>query len=87
MKSLQESLFELNATQTMESLFDKDLFDKGVVLDTDAAYEYFASILLKSDFVKHNNYDSPKRSYTIDRGDATFRVTLMGTYHIAKQKL
>ena len=61
-----------------ESLFDKDLFDKGVVLDTDAAYEYFASILSKSDFVKHNNYDSPKRSYTIDRGNTSFQVTLMG---------
>ena len=61
-----------------ESLFDKDLLDKGVVLDTDTACEYFTSVLSKSDFVKHNKYDSPKRSYTINRGNTSFQVTLMG---------
>ena len=66
------------ASHINESLFDNDIVQKGIVLDTDTAYEYFASILSKSDFVKHNKYDSPKRSYTIDRGNTSFRVTLMG---------
>ena len=61
-----------------ESLFDKDLVQKGVPINIDAAYDYISNIITRTDFKPVNRYDSLKRSYEIERGEKSFSVILHG---------
>ena len=61
-----------------ESLFDKDLTNKEIVLNVDAAYEYLSSTLAKSDFDSYISYRTPYRSYNIDKYNTSFYIKLNG---------
>ena len=65
MKSLQESLFD-------------DNIKKGIHMNVDAVEDYVRDIIESYKFKKYNSYDSLSRTYSIEKQQQIFYLTLSG---------
>lgn len=61
-----------------ESLFDKDLVQKGVPMNIEDVEDYVLNAIKSYNFKKENSYDSPTRSYSIKKQQQIFYLNLIG---------
>ena len=61
-----------------ESLFDKDLVQKGVPMNIEAVEGYVLDAIKSYNFKKENSYDSLMRSYSIEKQQQIFYLNLIG---------
>ena len=61
-----------------ESLFDKDLVQKGVPMNIEEVEDYVLNAIKSYDFKKENSYDSLMRSYNIKKQQQLFYLNLIG---------